>query len=83
MEVYMNLCVEGPSSVSKRKEIILLQKNILEEQKKKLDENLEVINWKLKYYHKIEDKEPEEYANIIAEERATATYARMIKLLKE
>ena len=80
---YMNLCVEGPSSVSKRKEIILLQKNILEEQKKKLDENLEVINWKLKYYHKLKDKEPEEYANIIAEERATATYARMIKLLKE
>ncbi|SPF53881.1 hypothetical protein SBF1_7120002 [Candidatus Desulfosporosinus infrequens] len=40
---YMNLCMEGPSSVSKRKEIILLQRNILEEQKKKLDENLEVI----------------------------------------
>ncbi|MDR3542401.1 MAG: hypothetical protein P4L69_15780 [Desulfosporosinus sp.] len=66
-------------SVLKRKEIILLQRNILEEQKKKLDENLEVINWKLKYYQKLEDTEPEEYANIIIEERATATYERMLK----
>jgi len=78
----MNLCMEGPSSISKRKEIILLQKNILEEQKKKLNDNLKVINWKPKYYQKLEDKEPEEYASIIAEERATAAYGRMIKLLK-
>lgn len=77
---YMNLCMEGHSSISKRKEIILLQKNILEEEKKKLDENLEVINWKLEYYEKLEAKEPVEYANLIIEERTTSAYERMLRL---
>jgi DNA-binding transcriptional MerR regulator len=77
---YMDLCKEGLSSVSKRKEIILLQKKILEDQKKQLDENLEVVNWKLKYYQELEGKEPEESADIIAKAHATA-FERMAKLL--
>ncbi|HWQ43285.1 MAG TPA: MerR family transcriptional regulator [Desulfosporosinus sp.] len=55
---YVELCKDGLlSTVSKRKDIILLQKKILEEQKVELDRNLKVINLKLKHYQELEEKQ--------------------------
>ena len=52
---YVDLCKEGLSTVSKRKDIMLLQKKILEDQKKELEANLDIVNRKLKHYQKIEE----------------------------
>ena len=79
---YMDLCKDGISTVPKRKEIILLQKKILENQKKELGENLGIINWKLKYYEDLEEKNPEESNDIIARAHADV-FQRMTKLLNK
>ena len=74
---YLNLCKEGRSTISQRKEIILLQKQILENQKRELDENLCVIERKLKCYEDLEGKGPSECADI----RENA-YAEMDELIQ-
>lgn len=79
---YMDLCKDGISTVSKRKEIILLQKKILEDQKKELEENFGIINWKLKYYEDLENKSPEESADIMAKAHANV-FQRMTKLFNK
>lgn len=79
---YMKLCMEGFSSIPKRKEIILLQKKFLEEQKRELDENLKMVNWKLEYYQELENNSPEEYDDIAFKKRAIDFDSRM-KLFEE
>lgn len=74
---YIDLCKEGRSTISKRKDIMLLQKQILEDQKRQLDENLSLINKKLKGYQELDAKEPAEAANIIAH-----AYEEMEELLQ-
>jgi MerR family transcriptional regulator, aldehyde-responsive regulator len=79
---YMAICIEGYSSLSSRKEIILLQKKILEDRRKELDENLEVINWKLQYYQKIENNGPAGYDDLVAREHEVF-WEKMANLLKK
>lgn len=75
---YIDLCKQGPSTISERKDIILLQKKILEEQKRKVEENLRMIELKIKYYQELEGKEPQESAEILAQ-----AHVRMKELLEK
>jgi len=52
---YVELCRKGLSTVSERKQNMLLQKEILERQKAELDKNLQVVYKKLKHYEELED----------------------------
>lgn len=79
---YMSMCVEGYSSVPSRKEILLLQKKILDEQRREIDKNLEVVNLKLQYYEELENNGPEEYAHIIREKHGDLS-EKMVKLLNK
>lgn len=79
---YVDICREGYGSIPLRKEIILLQKRILEERKKELVENLEVVNLKLQYYQEFEKNGPEEYDNIVRREH-TALTEKLVELLKK
>jgi DNA-binding transcriptional MerR regulator len=79
---YMKLCMEGFPSISKRKEVLLLQKKFLEEQKRELDENLKMVNWKLEYYQELENNSPEEYDNIVSKKHAVDYDSRM-KMIEE
>ncbi|MDR3542054.1 MAG: MerR family transcriptional regulator [Desulfosporosinus sp.] len=78
---YMEICKEGYSSVPSRKEILLLQKQILEDHKKELEENLEVVNLKLQYYQEFEKNGPTEYDRIVIKEHAALT-EKLLQLLK-
>ena len=49
---YMELCQLGDASLLQRQEIILEQKRSIEEQIRFLQENLEVIAYKARYYEK-------------------------------
>jgi hypothetical protein len=64
----------------KKKGDHIITKKILEDQKKQLDENLEVVNWKLKYYQELEGKDQRNPQIFIAKAHATA-FERMAKLL--
>lgn len=79
---YIDLCKVGVSTVSERKEIILLQKKILEDQKTRLDENLALINWKLKCYEELEEKQPAESVDLIAHAHAESI-KKMENLMKK
>ena len=74
--------MEGYASLPSRKEIILLQKKILEDRRKELDQNLEVIHWKLQYYEKMENNGPVGYEDIAAREHE-AFWGKMANLLKK
>ncbi|MDR3602467.1 MAG: MerR family transcriptional regulator [Desulfosporosinus sp.] len=78
---YMEICLEGYSSVTSRKEILLLQKTILEDRKKELEKNLEVVNLKLQYYQEFEKNGPSEYDSIVIKEHATLN-KKLVRLLK-
>lgn len=49
---YMELCQLGDASLEQRQEIILAQKRSIEDQIRFLQENLEVIESKVRYYEK-------------------------------
>jgi len=48
---YMNLCIEGTDTIPERRNIIINQKEIIEEQINKYNDLLNVINKKLKHYN--------------------------------
>ncbi len=79
---YMQLCTEGFSTIAQRKEMILLQRKFLEEQKKELEANLKMVNWKLEYYQEIENNSPAEYDKIVSRKRAGDFNSRL-KLFEE
>ncbi len=76
---YVELCKEGLSTVSKRKDIILLQKKILEEQKMELDKNLQVIYMKLRHYQELEEKQLNNPDGIIVHTSAFDEIEKMVK----
>lgn len=78
---YMESCLAGYSSIPSRKEILLLQKKILEERKKEIEENLEVVGLKLQYYQEFEKNGPDEYEHIAGKEH-TALNEKLVQLLK-
>ncbi|WP_083512103.1 MerR family transcriptional regulator [Amphibacillus sediminis] len=47
---YAQLCEQGASTISERAAIMLMQKEILNQQKQKIDDHLAIIDWKLKCY---------------------------------
>ena len=49
---YLELCQQGDATLLQRQEIILAQKQSIEEQIRFLQENLDVILWKARYYEK-------------------------------
>ncbi|WP_315069134.1 MerR family transcriptional regulator [uncultured Clostridium sp.] len=79
---YITMCVEGYSTLPSRKEMLLLQKKILEEQKKEIQENLKVVNLKLKYYQELENNGPEEYDDLISKKHDNLT-EKLMELLNK
>jgi DNA-binding transcriptional MerR regulator len=47
---FVTLCMEGDGTLELRREIILAQKKITEQKIKEMNNNLEMINWKLNHY---------------------------------
>ena len=79
---YMNMCLEGYSSVPSRKEILLLQQKILEDQRKEIDGNLKVVNLKLQYYQDLENNGSEKYEHIVTKKHGNLS-EKMMKLLNK
>jgi len=79
---YMNMCLEGYSSVPSRKEILLLQQKILEDQRKEIDGNLKVVNLKLQYYQDLENNGSEKYEHIVTKKHGNLS-EMMMKLLNK
>lgn len=50
MKEYLALCLEGPTSIEERQQILARKQVALREQMQKLQESIDYINWKQQFY---------------------------------
>ena len=50
MKEYLTLCLKGPSTIPKRKEILSIKRKELLEKQKKLQDSIDYIDWKQGFY---------------------------------
>lgn len=68
MQKYLALCLEGPSSIPRRQEMLAEKKAQLLNKIKKLEEALEYINWKQGFYRDVLDGKTKYFSNLLPEE---------------
>lgn len=69
MKEYLALCLQGKSSILKRKEILNKKREILMESMKKLQRAVDYIDWKQSYYEDVLNGKVEYHSNLIQKER--------------
>lgn len=65
MKIYINLCLQGESSISERKIILDKQKEELIDKMNELQECIEYINWKQQFYDDVLSGKTKYYSNLI------------------
>ena len=50
MKEYLALCLDGPTSIEERQQILARKQAALREQMQKLQESIDYINWKQQFY---------------------------------
>lgn len=53
MKEYLALCLEGPSSIEERQQILARKQAALREQMQKLQESIDYIAWKQQFYNDV------------------------------
>lgn len=53
MKEYLALCLEGPTSIERRQEILARKQEALAAQMQKLQESIDYINWKQQFYNDV------------------------------
>lgn len=53
MKEYLNLCLEGPSTIPIRKEMLKKKRSDLEQSIKQLEESIDYIDWKQNFYSEV------------------------------
>ena len=65
MKEYLDLCLEGQSTIPKRKEILATKKQQLLEKMQKLQESIDYIDWKQNFYDDVLSGKKEYLSNLI------------------
>lgn len=66
LKLYMNLALEGPSSIEARKEMLTKQKLLLETQRSLIDKSIAYINQKQTFYDDVLDGKIKYISNLIS-----------------
>ena len=53
MKEYLALCLEGPTTIEERQQILARKQAALREQMQKLQESIDYINWKQQFYNDV------------------------------
>lgn len=53
MKEYVALCIEGPQSIERRRQILARKQEALREQMQKLQESIDYIDWKQQFYNDV------------------------------
>lgn len=53
MKEYLNFCLEGPSTIPIRKEMLKKKRSDLEQSIKQLEESIDYIDWKQNFYDEV------------------------------
>lgn len=68
MKEYLNLCLEGESSILKRQKILEIKLNELKQKQQEIQISIEYIHWKQKFYQNVLDGKTKYYSNLIQKE---------------
>ena len=68
MKEYLQLCLEGPSSIPKRKVILEAKRQQLMDEQKRIVESIEYIDWKQSFYDDCLAGRREYKSNLLPEE---------------
>lgn len=69
MKLYLELCLKGESSIKKRKKILDKKLKQLEETKQKIQDSIDYINWKHKFYDDVLSGKTKYFSNLINTEK--------------
>ena len=69
MKAYLSLCLEGPSTIKKRKEMLAEKKKALQKEKKIIEDSLAYIDQKQDFYQSVLDGKIEYQSNLVARYR--------------
>lgn len=69
MKTYLALCLEGESSIPKRKEILDQKLEELKNKKKEIEESIDYIHWKHQFYDDVLSGKTKYYSNLIQIEK--------------
>ena len=65
MKKYLELCMQGPSTIPERQEILNLKRQNLIEKQNKLQESINYIDWKQNFYQDVLDGKTKYVSNLI------------------
>lgn len=65
MREYINLCMEGESSIPKRKEILIAKRASLVEKLQQVQDSIDYIDWKQSFYDDVLSGKTKYYSNLI------------------
>lgn len=65
MREYINLCMEGKSSIPKRKEILIAKRASLVEKLQQVQDSIDYIDWKQGFYDDVLSGKTKYYSNLI------------------
>lgn len=68
MKEYVSLCMEGPSSIPKRKEILTQKRKDLELSMEGLQKSIDYIDWKQQFYDDVLSGKTTYYSNLTSTE---------------
>lgn len=65
MREYIDLCIEGESSIPKRKEILIAKRASLIEKLQQVQDSIDYIDWKQDFYDDVLSGKTKYYSNLI------------------
>lgn len=65
MKKYLDLCLEGPSSIPERKAMLDKKRKVLEEKIKEIEDSLSFIDWKQNFYDDVINGKIEYFSYLI------------------
>ena len=68
MQEYLALCLEGVSSIPERKEILARKRENLEQERKRIQDSIDYIDWKQNFYDEVLAGKHPYFSNLITEE---------------
>ena len=66
MKEYLELCLEGESSIPKRKIILQRKRKALLEARKEIEDSIAFIDWKQNFYDEVLEGKTKYYSNLIS-----------------
>ncbi len=66
MKEYLELCLEGESSIPERKIILERKRKALEEMKNEVEDSIAFIDWKQNFYDEVLSGKTKYYSNLIS-----------------